>query len=270
MDKRMSMAELVAAIPDGALVSFGGGGLQRKPMAAVKAIAASPIQRLRLAMFLGGPDADLLIGMGKAAWMSFAYVGFDLLGLAPNFRKAREGGTLPVVEYSEATAMAAFEAAAKRLPFLPTRFGLGTDVETTPTTPFKRILCPFTGATLLAVPATRPDIAILHVNEADRAGNGIIIGDAYIDPLIARAAQRTYLTAERIVDDLPRGNPGRRATFISRVWVNGVVEAPRGGGFTGVFPDYPADLAAALDYQANAADPAWLRLFVARQDGDAA
>ncbi len=269
MDKRMSMSELVAEIADDQLVTFGGGGLQRKPMAAVKAIAASSIERLRLAMFLGGPDADLVIGMGKAAWMSFAYVGFDLLGLAPNFRKVREAGTLPVVEYSEATAIAAFEAAAKNLPFLPTRFGLGTDIETTPTSPFKTMACPFTGAMLLAVPATRPDIAILHVNEADRSGNGVILGDAYIDPVIARASRKVFLTAERIVDDLPRGNPGRRATFISRLWVAGVCEAPGGGGFTGVFPDYPANFEAALDYQAHATDRAWLQAFVTQQQDGA-
>jgi glutaconate CoA-transferase subunit A len=266
MDKRMTMDELVAAVADDQLITFGGGGLQRKPMAAVKAIAASRISRLRLAMFLGGPDADLLIGRGKAAWMSFAYVGFDLLGLAPNFRKVREAGTLPVIEYSEATAIAAFEAAAKNLPFLPTRFGLGTDIETTPTTPFKRIVCPFTGAPLLAVPATRPDIAILHVNEADRAGNGVIFGDAYIDPLMARAARKVFLTAERLVDDVPRGNPGSRATLISRIWVEGVCEVPRGGGFTGVFPDYPANLAAALDYQAHATEREWLDSFVIRKE----
>lgn len=262
MDKRLSLDELVARIAPGQSIAFGGGGLQRKPMAAVKAIAASALANIPVISFLGGPEVDLLIGLGKVGRLSFAFVGFDAYGLAPNFRRARESGSLEVVEYSEATMLVAFEAGAKRLPFLPTRFGLGTGILATRTASMKPFTCPISGETLVAVPALRPDVAIVHVNEADRAGNAIIHGDGFGDPLLVRAAKQTYLTAERVVDRLPSDHH-RRSTFISRMWVAGVVEAPRGGGPTGVYPDYGFDLPRVLEFQKRAADRAWLDRFVA-------
>lgn len=262
MDKLISMAELVGEIRDGARLAFGGGGLQRKPMAFARALASGAATGLDLVSFLGGPETDLLLGLGKVRRLSFAFVGFDAYGLAPNFRQARESGGLEVVEYSEAMALAGFEAAAKRLPFLPTRFGLGTDVVTTPTSPFKAFDCPVSGERLLAVPALIPDIAVIHVNEADRAGNAVILGDAYADPLIARASRRTFVTAERVVDRISADH-SRRATFLSRLWISGVVAAPGGARFTAQYPEYPFDLPAVLDYQARATDKAWLAGFAA-------
>lgn len=258
MDKRVSLKDLVGEIKPGNSVAFGGGGVQRKPMAAAMAIARSlAIQDLSVVAFLGGPEVDLLLGLGKVKELSFAFVGFDMFGLAPNFRRRRESGLLRVVEYSEGTMLAAFEAAAKRLPFIPTRFGLDTDLLTTPTSSFKTFACPLSGETLLAVPALSPDIAIIHVNEADRAGNAIVHGDAYGDSLLARASKRTFVTAERIVDDLPADH-SRRSTFISRLWIEGVIEAPGGAGMTALFPDYPVNVPHVLEYMKMSTDPSWL------------
>ena len=251
------MEAFIASLASGANIAFGGGGIQRKPMAAAHSIARSGLQDLDLVSFLGGPEIDLLIGLGRARRLAFAFVGFDAYGLAPCFRAAREAGTLPIVEYSEATMLAAFEAGAKNLPFLPTRFGLGTDIVTTPTSPFRTFTCPFTGETLLGVPALRPDVAVVHVNMADRSGNAIIHSDAYADTLLVRAADRTILTAEQVVDELPTDQT-RRSTFISRLWVSGVIEAPRGAGMTAMFPDYRFDVPRVLDYQKNATNRAWL------------
>lgn len=199
MDKRISLDDFAASIAPGTRIAFGGGGIQRKPMAAACAIGRRGVADLDLVSFLGGPEVDLLIGLGLARRLAFAFVGFDAYGLAPCFRAAREAGTLPVVEYSEATMLAAFEAGAKNLPFLPTRFALGTDIVDTPTAPFKTLQCPFTGETLLGVPALRPDVAVVHVSMADRAGNAVIASDAFADTLLVRAARRTVLTAERVL-----------------------------------------------------------------------
>jgi glutaconate CoA-transferase, subunit A len=257
MDKRLSLKQLVGEIKPGNSVAFGGGGIQRKPMAAAIEIARSPLENISVVAFLGGPEVDLLLGMGKVKQLSFAFVGFDMFGLAPNFRRHRESGVLRVIEYSEGTMLAAFEAAAKCLPFIPTRFGLDTDLLTTPTSPFKTFACPLSGETLLAVPALSPDIAIIHVNEADRSGNAIVHGDAYGDTLLARAAKRTFVTAERIVDDLPTDH-SRRSTFISRLWIEGVVEAPGGAGMTALFPDYPVNVPHVIEYMKMSTDASWL------------
>ena len=260
MDKRLSLNELIGEIKSGSSVAFGGGGIQRKPMAAAAGIARSSLEDISVVSFLGGPEVDLLLGLGKVKDLAFAFVGFDMFGLAPNFRRQRESGSLPVVEYSEGTMLAAFEAAAKCLPFIPTRFGLDTDLLTVPTSPFKMVTCPFSGETLLAVPALSPEIAIIHVNEADRAGNAIVHGDAYGDSLLARAARRTFVTAERIVDALPTDH-SRRSTFISRLWIEGVVEAPGGAGMTALFPDYPANVPRLLEYMKMSTDASWLSNF---------
>ena len=257
VSKRIGLEEMVASIGKDDLVAFGGGGIQRKPVAAAAAIARSDLKDLDIASFLGGPEVDLLIGLGKVRRLHFAFVGFDAFGLAPNFRAARQRGDIEIVEYSEGLMMAAYEAAAKRLPFLPSRFGLGTDLLNTATSPFRQFACPLTGEQLLAVPALSPDLAIVHVNEADEMGNALIHSDAFADMLMVQAASRVILTAERIVDEIPGERRGR-STFISRLWVDHVVEAPRGGGFSAVFPDYRFDLPRLLDYQKNATDAAWL------------
>jgi glutaconate CoA-transferase, subunit A len=261
LDKRRSLEQMIGSLRPDSFIAFGGGGMQRKPMTVAKAIAASGLRGMRAAVFLGGPEVDLLAGTGVIGSLHFAYVGFDLFGLAPNFRRARENGRLAIVEYSEGTCIAAFDAGAKRLPFMPTRFGLGTDILKTPTSPFVVFNCPITGEELVAVPALVPDVAFIHVNEADYAGNGLIVGDAFIDPVIARSARKVFLTAERVVERLSADRPGR-ATVISRMWVEGVCEAPGATGFTGIYPDRPIDVGAVVEYMRNATDPTWLERFV--------
>ncbi|WP_332685516.1 CoA transferase subunit A [Bosea sp. (in: a-proteobacteria)] len=265
MTKTITLEKALAAVAPGSSVAFGGGGIQRKPMAAARALAAADVGDLTVVAMLGGPDVDLLIGAGKVRELQFAFVGFDAFGLAPHFRKAREAGSISVVEYSEATIIAAFEAGAKNLPFLPTRFGLDTDILTTPTAPFRKVACPFTGEELLAVPALRPDVAFVHANLADRHGNAVIIGDGYADPLLVQAAKTTFVTVEKIVDELPDDAEVTGGTFLSRLWIDGVIEAPRGGGMTAVYPDYRFDLPAVLEYQKRASDPEWFSAWIREQ-----
>ncbi len=257
MSKRMEMGDLPRLIEPEGLIGFGGGGVQRKPLAAAAAIARAGLRDLNVASFLGGPEVDLLVGMGCAKRLYFTFVGFDMFGLAPNFRAARQAGRLEIVEYSEGLMMTAYEAAAKRLPFLPSRFGLGTQIMETPTSPFKVTQCPFTGEPLVAVPALVPDLAIVHVNEADEQGNALIDSDGFADLLLIQAAKTVVLTAERIVPEIS-GERRARSSFISRLWVDHLIEAKGGGGFSAVYPDYRFDLPAILEYQKNASDPAWL------------
>jgi glutaconate CoA-transferase, subunit A len=213
---------------------------------------------------LGGPEVDVLLGMKKVRSLHFAYVGFDRFGLAPNFRRARESGAVRAVEYSEGTFISALQAAGQRVPFMPTRRGLGTALLTMENSPFRIFDCPLTGEKLVAVPALVPDLAIIHVNLADREGNGIIYGDPFVDPLLARAAKTVILTADRVVDQVPTGQPASRSLLISRMWVQGVCEAPGGARFTELYPDYTADAPGIVEYLAKASDQSWLSEFVAR------
>jgi glutaconate CoA-transferase, subunit A len=250
-DKRIPIAHFIELVSGGGVIAFGGGGLQRKPMLAASAIGRSGLENLEIVSFLGGPEVDLLIGLGKVRRLLFAFVGFDALGLAPRFRVARESGALEIVEYSEGLMLAALEAAAKRLPFLPSRFGLGTDLFTTRTCPLKTFHCPVSGELLVAVPALAPDFAVIHANEADRHGNALIHGDVFADVLLAQSSNCVVVTAERVVDRLSGDYPGR-STFVSRLWVDHVIEAPGGGGVSSVYPDYRFDLPRLVEYQERA------------------
>jgi glutaconate CoA-transferase subunit A len=121
--------------------------------------------------------------------------------------------------------------------------------------------CPLTGQNLVAVPAATIDVVIIHVNVADTRGNALIFGDPFIDPLLVRAAERVWITAEKIVDKLPSMDQRPAATFISRMWVKGVIAAPKGGGFTEVFPERPWDRDSAKAYQRNSIDTDWMKEF---------
>lgn len=264
MDKVATLEDLVEAVRNGETVAFGGGGVVRKPMAAAAAIACSNVEPRSIQALLGGPEVDMLIGCDKVRDLHFAYVGLDSVGLAPNFRARRESGSLEVVEGSEYLVLAGLEASARGVPFLPTHSGLGTDVLTRPNSPYRTFSCPLTGQLLVAVPAMRPDVAVLHVNIADRRGNAVINGEVFADFLLARAARRVWLTTEVLVDVLPPIDQRPHGSFIPRLFVSGVVLSPGGADFTGTFPDYPIDYLAAEAYRDNATDDAWLREYASR------
>ena len=254
MNKVVRTDEIIAEIPDGATVAIGGSSLSRKPMALVRALARSDRKNLRLIVNVGGPEVDLLIGAGKVAEVIYAFVGFEVMGLAPHFRRARQDGSVRFQEWTEFTVMAGLDAAIKGVPFLPTHAGLGTDLlRVNPA--FRTIQDPFEGETLLAVPALRPDVALLHVNLADPQGNGVILGDGHMDALCAKAARKTFLSAEQIL------LPERLQTYghdvrVLRTLVTGVVEAPWGAHFTGCAPEYRADLTHVQEYLGAARDGA--------------
>jgi acyl CoA:acetate/3-ketoacid CoA transferase alpha subunit len=256
MNKVVRTDDVIAEIPNGATVAIGGSSLSRKPMALVRALARSDRKNLRLVVNVGGPEVDLLIGAGKVAEVIYAFVGFEVMGLAPHFRRARQDGSVRFQEWTEFTVMAGLDAAIKRVPFLPTHTGLGTDLlRVNPA--FRTIQDPFEGQTLLAVPALRPDVALLHVNLADPQGNGVILGDGHMDALCAKAAKKTFLSAEQILI------PERLQTYghdvrVLRTLVTGVVEAPWGAHCTGCAPEYRADLTHVQEYLTAARDgSAW-------------
>jgi glutaconate CoA-transferase subunit A len=151
-------------------------------------------------------------------------------------------------------------AASQRLPFLPTRAGLGSDVmRINPT--LRTVTSPYDDAEeLVAMPALRLDASIVHVNRADLKGSGQILGpDPFFDDLFLGAADRRFMTTERIVDTDQFGSEGPLQTLcISRLLTDGVAETPGGAHFTACVPDYARDEAFQKEYVAAAGDPdAW-------------
>jgi glutaconate CoA-transferase subunit A len=117
------------------------------------------------------------------------------------------------------------------LPFLPARSLLGTD--TFRRSAAREIACPFTGERLAVVPALFPDVAAIHVHEADRYGNCRIRGTTVADLDLARASKRLIVTCERLVpNDEIRSDPTR--TVIPFYCVDAVCEVP--------FVSYPGNM----------------------------
>ena len=248
-DKRMSVDDVVAELRDGMTIGIGGWGSRRKPMALVTAIARSSLKDLTLVSY-GGPDVGILCATGKVRKAVYGFVSLDSIPLDPHFRKARQEGEIEVSEFDEGALQWGLYAAALRLPFLPTRAGLGTDVMRN-NPDLRTVDSPYDdGEKLLAMPAIHLDVALVHMNRADKFGNAQYLGpDIYFDDLYCLAAKKRYVSCERIVDTaelLAAGPP--QSLKINRMMVDGVVEAPGGAGFTSCVPDYGRDETAQKAY----------------------
>ena len=245
-DKQMTIDEVVATLEDGMTIGIGGWGPRRKPMALVRAILRSDLKDLTIVSW-GGADVGLLSRAGKIRKLIYAFVTLDSIPLEPNFQRARQNGTIPeIVEIDEGMFQTGLKAAAERLPFLPMRAGLGSDVMVnnpwlkTVTSPYDE---GYGHEELLAVPALKLDVALVHLNRADVHGNASYLGpDPYFDDLFAMAADKTYVSVEQIVDTagLTVDTPVQRL-LLNRMMVTGVVETPGGAHFTNCVPDYERD-----------------------------
>lgn len=257
-DKRLDLDEAVAGLRSGMTIGIGGWGSRRKPMALVRAILRSDLTDLTVVAF-GGPDLGLLCSAGK---VSKAYYGFVSLDSPPFydpwFARRRTEGAIEVREMDEGMVKAGLTAAAQRLPFLPTRAGLGSDVFAFWQGELKTVTSPYPvdgrAEELVAMPALNLDAALIHLDRADRHGNAAYTGvDPYMDDLFAMAADTVYLETDRIVDsaDALMAEVGPQRMLLSRMFVDGVVETPNGAHFT-FAGDYGRDEAFQKHYAAAA------------------
>ncbi|MEU6509755.1 CoA-transferase [Streptomyces sp. NPDC046942] len=241
-DKTMTADEVVSRLESGMTLGIGGWGSRRKPMALVRALLRTGVTDLTVVSY-GGPDVGMLAAAGRIRRLVTAFVTLDSIPLEPHYRAARERAGFELTEVDEGMFLAGLRAAAHRLPFLPVRAGIGSDVLRinpelrTVTSPYED------GETLVAMPALRMDAALVHVGRADRLGNGQCLGpDPYMDDLFCEAADAAYVSCERIVDtaELTKEAPPQ-SLLLTRLAVTGVVEAPHGAHFTSCAPDYGRD-----------------------------
>src|SRR5262245_31941642 len=205
VDKLMSVADAVARfVADGDYFAIGGFGGDRLPTAICHEILRQGKQNLSLAGHTATHDFQILCagnltGRGKLlAKVDNAYViGLEARGLSPHARRVMESGEVEFCEWTNYALAVRCQAAAIGLPFLPSRTMLGTD--TFEHSAAKAITCPFTGEPLNALPALYPDVAAIHVHEADRFGNCRIRGTSVADIDVARAAKKLIITCERLI-----------------------------------------------------------------------
>ena len=267
-DKRLTEDEAVATLADGMTVGIGGWASRRKPMSVVRALLRSQVKDLTVVSY-GGPDVGLLCAAGKVRKLVYGFVSLDTIPLEPHFRAARQAGTIPeLVEYDEGMLQWGLYAASLRLPFLPTRAGLASDVMIV--NPFLRtVRSPYDdGEELVAVPALPLDAAFVHLNRADERGNAQFLGpDLYFDDLFLTAAApgRRFVSVEKVVPTDDMLKEGSFHTLkVNRSMVDGVIEAPHGAHFTSCEPDYGRDEAFQRTYAGAAGDPAAWSAFVER------
>ncbi|UQS25904.1 CoA transferase subunit A [Amycolatopsis thermalba] len=256
-DKRMTADEVAAEVRDGMTIGIGGWGSRRKPMALVRALLRTPVKDLTVVSY-GGPDVGLLCAAGKVRRVVFGFVTLDSIPFDPWFGRARETGAIEVTEYDEGMFAAALSAAAQRLPFLPLRAGLGSDVMRV-NPELRTVRSPYAdGEELVAVPAQDLDVALVHLNRADARGNAQYLGpDPYFDDLFCLAAKKRFVSVEKVVDTAELAGPVQ-SLLLNRGSVDGVVEAPRGAHFTTAVPDYGRDERFQKHYVACAKDlDAW-------------
>ncbi len=258
-DKTMTAEEVVGRLRSGMTVGIGGWGSRRKPMALVRALLRSDVTDLTVVSY-GGPDVGLLAAAGRIRKLVAAFATLDSVPLEPHFGAARQRGAFELVELDEAMMMWGLTAAVHRLPFMPIRAGLASDVMTVNPS-LRTVTSPYGDREeLVAVPALRLDAALVHLNRADAYGNGQYLGpDPYFDDLFCEAADTAYVSCERIVGTAELlKEAGPQTLLLKRAFVDGVVEAPNGAHFTSCAPDYDRDEAFQRHYVDAARDPeAW-------------
>jgi glutaconate CoA-transferase, subunit A len=262
VSKLVTEDQAIAKLRDGMTIGIGGWGSRRKPMSLVRALLRSPITDLTIVSY-GGPDVGLLCAAGKVRRLVYGFVSLDSIPLEPHFRAARQQGLIPeCVEFDEGMLQWGLYAASLRLPFLPTRAGLGSGVmDVNPD--LRTVRSPYDdGEELLAVPALRLDAAFVHMNRSDARGNSQFLGpDLYFDDLFLGACEPglRFVSCERVIATEALLDEGSFHTLrINRSMVDWVVESPNGAHFTGCEPDYGRDEAFQKMYAASAGDPvAW-------------
>jgi glutaconate CoA-transferase subunit A len=253
--KRATAADALACLHDGATLAIGGSLFHNKPMSLVREIARRKVRGLVVvAMTQASVDVDLLIAAGCVAEVRVPYLGFEYLGLALNYRRHAAEGRLRVWDCDETQVIAGIEAAAKNLPSGLTKTGVGTDLlRTNPD--LKAVADPITGEPMVAVPAIRPDAAILHAARGDAWGNLGYAGYPFSDVLIAEATQRCGGKVIASVDEIVptsqfTADPFRVA--IANFLVDAVVEAPWGAHPCSSHGSYQYDEAFLANYQQQA------------------
>jgi glutaconate CoA-transferase subunit A len=237
-----SLEEAAGFVDDGALVTFGGATFSRAPMEFIRELVRQKRKDLSLIDREPAMDFDLLIGAGCVAKVRTGMLGFEVFGMAPNFRKKSESGELVTKEGACQPIIAGFRAAAMGLPSIPIKGMLGSDLLTISEVigSQKQIEDPFTGETMIAVRAIEPDVAIIHAQKADEYGNVRIEGPFYEDVIKAKAAKKVVVTVEELISNGEiRKMP--EATTLPHFLVDAVVEMPKGAYPCSCFNYYDVD-----------------------------
>lgn len=227
MSKVISLQEAGAWIHNGDILGIGGNVLHRAPMALVRELVRQKKRDLRLVKTAGAMDVDMLCFGDCVTSVDAGFISYETeFSLAGHYRRAVESGLIKGNEHACYTVISALRAASYGIGFMPVK-GLSVSDLIEANDYFTRILDPFTDEMVTVVKAICPDVAIIHVQEADEEGNARITGPLFEDVLLSRASKKVILTAEKIVSGSVFLH-GTKKADIPHFLVEAVVRAPRG------------------------------------------
>jgi glutaconate CoA-transferase, subunit A len=255
MSKVMTSKEAVSRfIHDGAFL-YIGGYVCRPPFAIIHEIIRQRIKELTITRSNAADDFDMLIGAGLVKRFIGTFLSLGVYGLGRCYRRSLEKGiphTVEVEEYTNLSLPMMLMAGAMGMPFVPVRDMLGSDLMNVKSfmgeNKYKQIQSPFDGSPVLLVPALKPDVAVIHVQQADENGNAQMWGIGGDCQHGANAAARVIVSCERIVSRETIGKDPSR-TIVPAMKVAAVVEEPFGShpGYTPGF--YDVDFSFGYIYQ---------------------
>jgi glutaconate CoA-transferase subunit A len=248
VNKIVKLEELPGLLPADGLVALGGGWFSNHPMAAVRELVRAGRGDLNLLSLLGTIDVDLLVGAGLVQRLMFSMVTLEAFGLAQQFRRAVQSGTLAITEIPALSLQVALEASATSVPFLPLRGPIGSDLVGMNADVFGTASTSFGDQDVMVVKAIRPAVSIIHALRCDRLGNAQFEGTFGQDPEMAAASERVIVTCEEIVESSQIASKPD-TTKIPGYLVDAVIEAPFGAHPCSHVPRYAQDAWEILAYQ---------------------
>ncbi len=252
MSKLTSLENATELVQNGDILALGGMTLYRRPIAFVKALLTrhknsnNPID-LTLLAFTASLESDLLVGSGMITTVRSCYFGLEVFGLAPMFTYHANRGEIQISEETEASLAFGLRAQMAGIGFMPGRGWIGTDLPKL-RPDVKTVTDPYSGEELMAFPAIKPNIAVIHALRADPDGNAQIGKNKGIDEELALTADKVIITADEIVPELTQADiPGPLVTAL--------VHANQGAAPTSCHPLYALDGEAILTYTEQVSDP---------------
>lgn len=241
-DKRATLAEAVALLPDGGHLAMCGFAISRNAVAFAHELIRAGRRHLHLSQVVGGLETDLLVAGGLVDRLTYGGGSLDRFGPLAAVNRAVLSGQLELVEYSALALALRFHAAALGLPFVPTHSMLGSNLLDPLLISGEARLDtdPFTGSPCLLLQPLRPDLAVVHADRADRHGNCTVRGPLWSIPETVRASTAVVVVCEQLADP-GEIDPGQVA--IPGEYVTAVVPIPVGAHPTAVFGRYDYDRA---------------------------
>jgi glutaconate CoA-transferase subunit A len=250
--KEISIEDSVNMIHSGDMLALGGMTLYRRPMAFVRALLKHHTENrkptdLTLFAFTAGLESDLLVGSGMISRVRSCYFGLEIFGLAPMFTYLANRGIIKVIEETEASLAFGLRAQMADIGFMPGRGWLGTDLPKL-RPDVRMITDPYSGEELMAFPAIKPDVAVIHALCADYDGNAVIGENKGVDEELAITADTVIITTEELIPELTKAD-------IPAPFVDAVVLTKQGAFPTSCHPLYPLDGNSVLEYVEQVSDP---------------